>query len=100
MMRIRPCLLLLALYAIPCAAQNVLTYHNDNARSGQNLNETVLNPGNVNVNTCGRLFILPVDGKVDARPLNVSNLTVSSPTRSVVVVASEHDSVDASETYL
>ena len=95
MMRIRPCLLLLALYAIPCAAQNVLTYHNDNARTGQNLNETVLNPGNVNVNTFGKLFILPADGKVDAEPLYVSNLTVNSTTRNVVFVASEHDSVYA-----
>ena len=95
MMRIRPCLLLLALYAIPCAAQNVLTYHNENARTGQNLNETVLNPGNVNVNTFGKLFILPADGKVDAEPLYVSNLTVNSTTRNVVFVASEHDSVYA-----
>ena len=95
MMRIRPCLLLLALYAIPCAAQNVLTYHNDNARTGQNLNETVLNPGNVTMNTFGKLFILPADGKVDAEPLYVSNLTVNSTTRNVVFVASEHDSVYA-----
>src|SRR5216117_1254011 len=95
MMRIRPCLLLLALYAIPCAAQNVLTYHNENARTGQNLNETVLNPGNVKVNTFGKLFILPADGKVDAEPLYVSNLTVNSTTRNVVFVASEHDSVYA-----
>src|SRR5207247_9071072 len=78
-MRIRLCLpLLLALYTIPCAAQNVLTYHNDNARTGQNLNETVLNPGNVTMNTFGKLFILPTDGKVDAEPLYVGNLTVNS----------------------
>jgi len=95
-MRIRLCLpLLLALYTIPCAAQNVLTYHNDNARTGQNLNETVLNPGNVTMNTFGKLFILPADGKVDAEPLYVGNLTVNSTTRNVVFVASEHDSVYA-----
>src|SRR2546428_3881689 len=95
MMRIRPCLLLLALYAIPCAAQNVLTYHNDNARTGQNLNETVLNPGNVNVNTFGKLFVLPADGKVDAEPLYVSNLTMGAGTHNVVFVATEHDTVYA-----
>src|SRR2546428_1765581 len=95
-MRIRLCLpLLLALYTIPCAAQNVLTYHNDNARTGQNLNETVLNPGNVTMNTFGKRFILPTDGKVDAEPLYVGHLTVNSTTRNVVFVASEHDSVYA-----
>ena len=87
--------LLLGVYTIPCAAQNVLTYHNDNARTGQNLNETLLNPGNLNVNTFGKLFILPADGKVDAEPLYVSNLIIGTGTHNVVFVATEHDSVYA-----
>src|SRR5262249_8028677 len=68
---------------------------NDNARTGQNLNETVLNTSNVNVNQFGKLFILPADGKVDAQPLYVSNLTVDGSPRNVVFIASEHDSVYA-----
>jgi PKD repeat protein len=76
-------------------AQDVLTYHNDNARTGQNLNETILNPNNVNFNQFGKLFILAADGKVDAEPLYVSNLTVGSTSHNVVFVASEHDSVYA-----
>jgi PQQ enzyme repeat len=76
-------------------AQDVLTYHNDNARTGQNLNETILNTGNVNVNTFGKLFILPADGKVDAEPLYVSNLSMNTGTHNVVFVATEHDSVYA-----
>src|SRR5438128_1129366 len=96
---IRFSLVFLALGTITwAAAQDVLTYHNDNARTGQNLNETILNTSNVNVNTFGKLFILPADGKVDAEPLYVSNLTMSTGTHNVVFVATEHDSVYAYDT--
>ena len=55
---------------------NVLTYHNDNARTGQNLNETILTTTNVNSATFGKLGFFPVDGLVDAEPLLVSNLMI------------------------
>ena len=65
--RKRRLLALLALSALPwAAAQDVLTYHNDNARTGQNLNETILNTTTVNVSTFGQFFILAADGP--ARP--------------------------------
>ena len=72
------------------AQPNVLTWHNDNARTGQNLQETALTPANVRASSFGRLATLNVDGKVDAQPLYVSH-----PTGNVLYVATEHDSLYA-----
>ncbi|HLW78005.1 MAG TPA: pyrrolo-quinoline quinone, partial [Terriglobia bacterium] len=88
--------LALAVFAVPAAGQDVLTYHNDNARTGQNLGETILTPANVNSTTFGKLFILPADGKVDAEPLYLSSVTLpDTTTHNIVYVATEHDSVYA-----
>src|SRR5258705_13880809 len=87
---------LLLLSAISVFAVDVTTYHNDNARTGQNLTETILTPSNVIAATFGKLFVIPVDGKVDAEPLYLSAVTFPGQgTHNALYVVSEHDSVYA-----
>lgn len=80
-----------------CSAQmaNVLTFHNDNARSGQNLGEGILAPQNVTSSGFGKLFTVPMDGKVDAQPLYLSGLMINGHRHNVSIAATEHDSVYA-----
>jgi hypothetical protein len=89
--------LFLAGYSSAALAQtNILTYHNDNARTGQNLSETILTPQNVNSSSFGKLFTVPMDGKVDAQPLQMSAVPIPGHGSSnVVFAATEHDSVYA-----
>jgi hypothetical protein len=77
------------------ASTAVLTYHNDNQRTGQNVNETALTPSNVNSTQFGKLFSLPVDGQLFAQPLYVPSLTIGSRVHNVLFLATQHDSVYA-----
>ncbi len=96
-----PISLLITIHAIvlplSCFSQtDVLTWHNDNLRTGQNLSETILTPANVKSATFGKLFNLAVDGKVDAQPLYAAAVAKSGGgTRNVLFVVTEHDSVYA-----
>ena len=76
-------------------AVNVLTYHNDNARTGQNRSEKTLTLGNVNSASFGKIGFLTTQGLVDAEPLYVSQLTIHGAGHNVVFVATEHDLVYA-----
>ncbi|GAC1638070.1 MAG: hypothetical protein NVS4B9_31070 [Ktedonobacteraceae bacterium] len=74
----------------------VLTQHNNNARTGANLNETILNTSNVNARQFGKLFELPVDGQVYAQPLYVSAVSFADQSvRNVVYIATMHNTVYA-----
>ncbi len=76
-------------------SQDVLTYHNNNARTGFDNKETILTLSNVNSATFGKLFVLPADGLVDAEPLYLSSVSIAGVTHNLLIVATEHDSVYA-----
>ncbi len=82
---------------LPLAAQpNVLTYHNNQARTGQNLAETVLTTSNVNSTAFGKLFQASLDGVVDAQPLYVAGIAIPNQgTHNLLIAATENDSLYA-----
>jgi hypothetical protein len=75
---------------------DVITYHYDNQRTGQNLHEKTLTPANVNPLRFGKLGSFTVDGRVDGQPLYLSNVAIPNQgTKNVLYVVTEHDSVFA-----
>jgi hypothetical protein len=74
---------------------DVLTYHYDAMRTGQNLTETVLTPANVTSATFGLLRVMATDAVVDAAPVIATGVTVGGSAHNVVYVATENDSVYA-----
>jgi len=74
----------------------VLTWRYDLTHAGQNTQETALTPANVNPQTFGKLFALPVDSTVYAQPLYVPALKMSDGlVHNVLIVATENDSIYA-----
>ncbi|MGC9941334.1 MAG: pyrrolo-quinoline quinone [Verrucomicrobiota bacterium] len=90
-----PALLALLLMLSPGRAVNVLTQHNDMARTGANTSESILTTANVGANSFGMLFTDSVDGQVYAQPLFVENLTIANGIHNVIFVCTENNSVYA-----
>jgi hypothetical protein len=92
-----PCLALFVVCAAGLVfATDVVTYHNDIARTGQNLVETILTTSNVNSTSFGKLASVPVDSVIDAEPLYLAGVAIPGKgTHNVVYVETENDSVYA-----
>jgi hypothetical protein len=77
----------------------IYSWKNNNSLTGQNGQETILNPSSLSGgtgHTFGKLFGCQVDGAIFAQPLYVANVTIPNlGTHNVVYVATENDSVYA-----
>src|SRR5579863_7717081 len=90
--------LLAACTIASASAQDVTTYHNDNARTGQNLGESILTPANVNVNQFAKLYAASetLDSWAAAQPLYMPNVAIPGQgVHNVVYVATLNNSVYA-----
>jgi hypothetical protein len=75
-------------------AQDVLTYHGDTLRTGWFSSETQLTTSNVNATKFGLLQTVVLDGRVDAEPLYVSQLSLNGKKpRNFVFVVTENNSL-------
>src|SRR6266850_2197831 len=90
-------ILALALSAAPARSANVLTQHNDPARTGANLQETELTPARL-TNGFGKLFSRRVNGQIYAQPLLVSGVQIPNKgVHNVIYVATMRNDVYAFE---
>jgi|ERR1019366_1399426 hypothetical protein len=93
--------ILLAVHA-PSEAQdpatgvgNVLTWQNDNGRTGQNLNEGVLVYNSLGTSSFGQRCSLQLDGQVYAQPLIVTNSKINGTQYNVAYVLTQNDTLYA-----
>ncbi len=89
--------LVLSAFQTPSFAQpQIPTSRVDNARDNANTQETLLTPANVNKNSFGHLFSVPVDYVIMGQPLYMPNVNIPGQgAHNVVYVATQADSVYA-----
>jgi hypothetical protein len=78
----------------------VLTQHNDNARTGANLHETILTLANVRVATFGKLFTINLDANVNGQALYVPAVQINGQTRNVIYVSTSNNSNNSSSSIM
>jgi len=82
--------------ALPAVGQvDVLTQHNDAMRTGANLRETILTPGNVDARHFGMLFKHGVDDQLYTQPLVATGVKVGGGWHDVVYATTVNNSVYA-----
>jgi uncharacterized protein (TIGR03437 family) len=81
---------------VPHSQVSLTTYRNNLARSGENLQETILTPSNVTPVQFGKVFSHPVDGQVYAQPLYLPSVFIPAKgIHNVVFIATAHDTIYA-----
>jgi hypothetical protein len=86
--------LLSGLFVLSCGGAKpatVYTQHNDNARTGANLSETILTPANVKVDTFGKLFTLPLDADVNGQILYAPSVTIDGTVHNVLYLTTSNN---------
>jgi hypothetical protein len=69
------CLSMMLMAGSATAQVNVTTWQDDTLRTGQNINENILTPGNLASSNFGQLCSAALDGQAYAQPLELSNVT-------------------------
>jgi hypothetical protein len=80
---------------VNCAKQNVITQHNNNARQGGQLAESMLTPANVSGPRFGLIYDRHVLGTLLAQPLYVHGVKIKGRLMNIIVVATAEDVVYA-----
>ena len=93
-------LLCLALFHSACAQVAVLTQNNDNARTGANLQETILKPSNVTPHKFGKLYALTgLDNQVNGQVLYVPHVVIGGTPHNVVYASTSNGANSSCSVY-
>jgi hypothetical protein len=86
--------------AVIVGCTSVVTYHNDNQRTGWNAAENTLTAANVTPATFGWIATVPLDDRVDTQPLVVTNQPIEDQgVHTVVYVGTESNTLYAIDSW-